>query len=285
MFYSQYKIWPEPTDCNIVTKPQLLLLHLRALKFNANAYMELPIHDYSEEELAQLMNVLSEKKKSLDSYAMNEPERFWHFLKHLFPQNPELIAAYDIMGWDIWAQLYKSSFQNLIRLPKKSTIHFQQVTPLINFNENGVIELAKSLQGDEILLTVKDHKTILKSFEKYKDVQIWFQPTKELLNHPEQLKNLNITGIILNPLLIEGFTPMIETLMQLRKLNIQVGLYLIRGSILGATITAQFAPILQKIFFPEKIYELPVTGIELKDLSISFPNAAGMGIAFVENFW
>ncbi len=52
------------------------------------------------------MIVLLEKNRAvLERYALMSPERFWHFLHHLFPGHNFLISALDMAGWDLWAQL------------------------------------------------------------------------------------------------------------------------------------------------------------------------------------
>lgn len=286
MFYSQYKVWPEPTGDDSLTKPLLLLLHLKALKFNAQSYMELPIHNYSEEDLSILLATLAAKKVTLDSYAMNEPERFWHFLHHLFPKNPELVAAYDIMGWDIWAQLYKSSFRNLIRLPQKTNYKFDIIKPYDKMEGLSWKPLAKSTEEASVILHLNEHNlNLLNELQMYSEVDIWVQPVNSILKYPEQLKNKLFKGCIINPFEVQGFTPMIKILMQLRKLNIPLGMSLTHGSILGATVVGQFAPVLQKLFITDSLYSIPVTGVSLADQELIFPPSAGMGVAFVENFW
>lgn len=286
MFYSQYKVWPESAGDDTVTKPLLLLLHLKALKFNAQSYMELPIHDYSEEQLSVLLATLAAKKVTLDSYAMNEPERFWHFLHHLFPKHPELVAAYDIMGWDIWAQLYKSSFRKLIRLPQKSTYNFEYIQPLNLSGNASWTPLAQSIDESSTLVALREEEiSRVNELKTYSQSDIWVQPVKALLNDPEKLKNKLFQGCIIDPFEVQGFTPMIKVLMELRKLNIPVGMALTHGSILGVTVLGQFAPILQKLMITERLYPLPVTGVSLSNHELVFPPSAGMGIAFVENFW
>ncbi|HLS72004.1 MAG TPA: hypothetical protein VK027_10110, partial [Chitinophagaceae bacterium] len=58
-----------------------------------------------------------------------------------------------------------------------------------------------------------------------------------------------------------------------------------KGSVISQTVYAQFSPILQKLYFPFKKFDLAMTGIEIEENKISFPQAAGMGLASVEGFW
>ncbi|KAA5537427.1 dipeptide epimerase [Taibaiella lutea] len=67
------------------------------------------------------MIVLLEKNRSvLEKYALNGPERFWHFLHHLFPGQNFLISALDMAGWDLYAQLNRRPLYSLIGLQWKN---------------------------------------------------------------------------------------------------------------------------------------------------------------------
>lgn len=90
MFVTDYKLWPEVSEANKQTKPKLLLLYLRALKFQAQSYMEIPLSDYNDQDIQALTQELDEKRNTINGYAMNEPERFWHFLHHLFDKHSVL---------------------------------------------------------------------------------------------------------------------------------------------------------------------------------------------------
>ncbi|RYY97513.1 MAG: dipeptide epimerase [Chitinophagaceae bacterium] len=48
---------------------------------------------------------LERKKLFVEKFAFTEPERYWHYLHHLFPNNPFLVCALDIAGWDLFGQI------------------------------------------------------------------------------------------------------------------------------------------------------------------------------------
>jgi len=52
-----------------------------------------------------MMAELEMKRKAVEQFALTDPERFWHYLHHLFPKNPFLVCALDMAGWDIWGKL------------------------------------------------------------------------------------------------------------------------------------------------------------------------------------
>ncbi len=51
---------------------------------------------------------------SIERYALQDPERFWHFLHHLMPGEHFLTAALDIAGWDLFAQLRRKPLYQLL---------------------------------------------------------------------------------------------------------------------------------------------------------------------------
>jgi L-alanine-DL-glutamate epimerase-like enolase superfamily enzyme len=48
---------------------------------------------------------LERKKTFVEKFAFTEPDRYWHYLHHLFPQNSFLVCALDIAAWDLYGKL------------------------------------------------------------------------------------------------------------------------------------------------------------------------------------
>jgi L-alanine-DL-glutamate epimerase-like enolase superfamily enzyme len=48
---------------------------------------------------------LERKKIFTEKFAFTEPERYWHYLHHLFPNNSFLVCALDIAGWDLYGKM------------------------------------------------------------------------------------------------------------------------------------------------------------------------------------
>lgn len=63
------------------------------------AYYDMPVELMAEQ--------LEAKKKMVERFALTDPERFWHFLHHLFPSNSFLVCALDMAGWDLMGKLRK----------------------------------------------------------------------------------------------------------------------------------------------------------------------------------
>lgn len=66
---------------------------------------EAPAIAYYNVTVADMIRDLEAKKDVIERFALTDPERFWHFLHHLFPQNPFLVCALDIAGWDLFGKL------------------------------------------------------------------------------------------------------------------------------------------------------------------------------------
>lgn len=63
----------------------------------AIAYYNLPVE--------KMVADLTAKKQFVEKFAFTEPDRYWHYLHHLFPQNGFLVAALDIAAWDMYGKM------------------------------------------------------------------------------------------------------------------------------------------------------------------------------------
>ncbi|MGE5519209.1 MAG: dipeptide epimerase [Candidatus Dadabacteria bacterium] len=63
----------------------------------AIAYYNIPVEKMVED--------LEGKKMFVEKFAFTEPERYWHYLHHLFPMNSFLVCALDIAGWDLYGKM------------------------------------------------------------------------------------------------------------------------------------------------------------------------------------
>lgn len=69
------------------------------------AYGEAPAISYYNIPVEKMRDDLESKKTFVEKFAFTEPERYWHYLHHLFPQNPFLVCALDIAAWDFYGKL------------------------------------------------------------------------------------------------------------------------------------------------------------------------------------
>lgn len=87
------------------------------------AYGEAPAIAYYGISVDQMAHDLHTKLKFVENFSFTEPKRFWHFLHHLFPQNPFLVCALDMAGWDLFAKVRNKPLYSILNLnPKQSPI-------------------------------------------------------------------------------------------------------------------------------------------------------------------
>lgn len=75
---------------------------------------------YYNADVAEMIVLLEKNRVVLEKYALNGPDRFWHFLHHLLPGQNFLISALDMAGWDLFAQLNRRPLYALIGLQWKN---------------------------------------------------------------------------------------------------------------------------------------------------------------------
>ena len=73
--------------------------------FGITGYGEAPAITYYNIPVDKMIADLESKKQFVEKFAFTEPERYWHYLHHLFPQNNFLVCALDIAAWDIYGKI------------------------------------------------------------------------------------------------------------------------------------------------------------------------------------
>ena len=56
---------------------------------------------------------LEAKRPFVEKFSLSDPERYWHYLHHLFPKNPFLVCALDMAAWDIYGKMKKKQLHEL----------------------------------------------------------------------------------------------------------------------------------------------------------------------------
>jgi L-alanine-DL-glutamate epimerase-like enolase superfamily enzyme len=81
--------------------------------FGVKGYGEAPAITYYNITIEKMIEDLERKKIFVEKFAFTEPERYWHYLHHLLPQNPFLVCALDIAAWDMFGKLKNKKLYEL----------------------------------------------------------------------------------------------------------------------------------------------------------------------------
>lgn len=84
--------------------------------FGVKGYGEAPAIAYYNIPVEKMQEDLESKKALLEKFSFSDPERFWHFLHHLFPRNSFLVCALDMAGWDLYGKLKGKPLYELWKL-------------------------------------------------------------------------------------------------------------------------------------------------------------------------
>jgi L-alanine-DL-glutamate epimerase-like enolase superfamily enzyme len=76
-------------------------------------YGEAPAISYYNIPVEKMAEDLESKKAMVEKFALTDPERYWHFLHHLFPSNPFLVCALDMAGWDLFGKMANKPLHQL----------------------------------------------------------------------------------------------------------------------------------------------------------------------------
>jgi len=81
--------------------------------FGVKGYGEAPAISYYDIPVEKMISDLESRRLVAEKYAFNDPERYWHFLHHLFPKNSFLVCALDIAAWDLSGKLRQQPLYQL----------------------------------------------------------------------------------------------------------------------------------------------------------------------------
>lgn len=81
--------------------------------FGIKGYGEAPAISYYNIPVEKMIEDLEAKKTVIEKFAFTDPERFWHYCHHLFPNNSFLVCALDIAGWDLYGKMKRKKLYEL----------------------------------------------------------------------------------------------------------------------------------------------------------------------------
>lgn len=80
---------------------------------NFVGYGEAPAIVYYDITVEKMIADLEGKRNFVEKFALTDPARYWHYLHHLFPQNPFLVCALDMAAWDLFGKMKGKTLYNL----------------------------------------------------------------------------------------------------------------------------------------------------------------------------
>jgi L-Ala-D/L-Glu epimerase len=79
-------------------------------------YGEAPAISYYNIPVEKMVADVESKRMVIEKFTLTDPERFWHFLHHLFPNNSFLVCALDMAGWDLFGKMKRKPLHQLWNL-------------------------------------------------------------------------------------------------------------------------------------------------------------------------
>ncbi|OQP58053.1 dipeptide epimerase [Niastella vici] len=76
-------------------------------------YGEAPAITYYNIPVEKMVADLEQKKLFVEKFAFTDPERYWHYLHHLYPQNNFLVCALDMAAWDLYGKIRQQPLYKL----------------------------------------------------------------------------------------------------------------------------------------------------------------------------
>ncbi|MEO6905381.1 MAG: dipeptide epimerase [Ginsengibacter sp.] len=81
--------------------------------FGIKGYGEAPAITYYNIPVEKMIADIELKKVFIEKFSFTEPDRYWHYLHHLIPDNPFLVCALDIAAWDIYGKMKRKQLYQL----------------------------------------------------------------------------------------------------------------------------------------------------------------------------
>jgi len=132
-------------------------------------YGEAPAITYYHIPVDKMVADLEAKRAMIEGFALTDPQRYWHYLHHLLPENSFLVCALDIAAWDLFGQmtgkpLYALWGQNPAQRPATDfTIGIDTVDKMVDKMKEKPWPIYK------IKLGVPDDLAIMEALRKHTD--------------------------------------------------------------------------------------------------------------------
>jgi L-alanine-DL-glutamate epimerase-like enolase superfamily enzyme len=109
--YDNPFIYPFTISKGTKTHQPCLVVELEHM--GIKGYGEAPAINYYNISVEKMIDDIERKKNFIEKYAFTDPERYWHYLHHLIPNNNFLICALDIAAWDLYGKMRRQPLYKL----------------------------------------------------------------------------------------------------------------------------------------------------------------------------
>jgi L-alanine-DL-glutamate epimerase-like enolase superfamily enzyme len=170
LFYKSFDLeFQYPFTISRGTKTHQPILMVALSHLGHTGFGEAPAISYYNITVEKMMQDLERKKMFVEKFAFTEPQRYWHYLHHLFPQNNFLVCALDMAGWDLWGKIKRKSLADFWNASKKQSPQTDYTIGLDSI-ENMVQKLkAKPWPIYKIKLGVENDIEIVSELRKHTD--------------------------------------------------------------------------------------------------------------------
>ncbi|UAY51156.1 dipeptide epimerase [Ferruginibacter albus] len=115
--YQQFNLpFKYPFTISKGTKTHQPTLIVALKHFGVKGYGEAPAINYYNITVEKMIEDLERKKQFVEKFSFTDPERYWHYLHHLYPANNFLVCALDMAGWDLYGKLKRKQLHELWNL-------------------------------------------------------------------------------------------------------------------------------------------------------------------------
>jgi len=115
-YYSYQLEFRHPFTISRGTKTHQPTLIVELEHRGIKGYGEAPAISYYHIPVEKMIADLEAKRAGIEGFAITEPQRYWHYLHHLIPDNPFLVCALDMAGWDLFGKMRKQPLYKLWNL-------------------------------------------------------------------------------------------------------------------------------------------------------------------------
>lgn len=170
LWYRSYELpFRDPFTISKGTKTHQPTLVVALEHLGHVGFGEAPAISYYGISTEKMETDLERKKVFVEKFAFTEPERYWHYLHHLYPANPFLVCALDIAGWDLFGKMKRKPVSDFWK-PEQPLLPVTDYTIGIDSIEKMVEKLrAKPWPLYKIKLGTANDLAIVEALRKHTD--------------------------------------------------------------------------------------------------------------------